>query len=264
VVAIRYISLTLAPASASVPQGAPSGIFATLADAAGTPLALRTVFFTVRTLVVPATTNALGQAPLGSVDLPPGSYSVRAAFGTTSVASVTQTDSRYNASTSASGTLVISGATDTTPPVITPSVTGTLGQNGWYTSDVAVSWTATDAESAIASSSGCGPTTITADTSGTTLTCSATSAGGSASQSVTIKRDATAPTVTITSKPPASTTSTSASFAFSSSESSTFACQLDAGAFVACSSGQSYSGLAVGTYSFTVQATDPAGNVGSA
>ena len=34
---------------------------------------------------------------------------------------------------------------DTTPPVITRTVTGTLGQNGWYTSNVAVSWTATDA-----------------------------------------------------------------------------------------------------------------------
>jgi hypothetical protein len=61
--------------SATVPVGAPSGIIATLSDVIGTPLALRTVFFTVGTLVVPATTNALGQAPLGSVNLPPGSYS---------------------------------------------------------------------------------------------------------------------------------------------------------------------------------------------
>ena len=84
---------------------------------------------------------------------------------------------------------------DTTAPVITPNVVGTLGNNGWYTSDVTVSWTITDAESSITSSSGCVPTTINTNTAGTTLTCAATSAGGSSSQSVTIKRDATAPTI---------------------------------------------------------------------
>jgi hypothetical protein len=87
---------------------------------------------------------------------------------------------------------------DTTPPAITPVVTGTLGNNGWYTSDVTVSWTVVDDESAISSTSGCDPTTINSDTPGTTLTCSATSAGGTASESVTIKRDATAPEVAVT------------------------------------------------------------------
>jgi hypothetical protein len=84
---------------------------------------------------------------------------------------------------------------DTTAPVITPNVAESLGNNGWYTSDVTVSWIVTDAESSITSSSACGPTTINTDTAGTTLTCAATSAGGSSSQSVTIKRDATAPTI---------------------------------------------------------------------
>lgn len=85
---------------------------------------------------------------------------------------------------------------DSTPPVITPNVSGTLGNNGWYTSNVAVSWTVTDPESAISSSSGCTTSTMTADTTGTTFTCTATSAGGTSSQSVTIKRDTTAPAVT--------------------------------------------------------------------
>ncbi len=94
-------------------------------------------------------------------------------------------------------TLRVAAATppaDTTAPVITQNVTGTLGDNGWYTSNVGVSWTVTDNESAISSSSGCGSTTISADTAGTTLTCTATSSGGTNSESVTIKRDATAPT----------------------------------------------------------------------
>ena len=43
----------------------------------------------------------------------------------------------------------------TTPPrSITPSVTGTLGNNGWYRSDVSVSWSVTDAESEITSTQG--------------------------------------------------------------------------------------------------------------
>jgi hypothetical protein len=90
---------------------------------------------------------------------------------------------------------------DTTAPVITPNVSGTLGNNGWYTSDVTVSWLVVDNESAVSSSSGCGPTTINTDTAGTTLTCSATSAGGTNSQSVTIKRDATVPTISGSASP---------------------------------------------------------------
>lgn len=39
--------------------------------------------------------------------------------------------------------------TDTTPPVITSTVTGTLGDNGWYVSPVTVSYTASDTGSGI-------------------------------------------------------------------------------------------------------------------
>ncbi len=93
-------------------------------------------------------------------------------------------------------TLVVNPPSDTTPPVITPNVSGTLGNDGWYVSDVTVSWTVVDNESEITSMSGCDPTTIASDTAGTTLTCTATSAGGTSSASVTIKRDATPPTIT--------------------------------------------------------------------
>jgi len=95
---------------------------------------------------------------------------------------------------------------DSTPPSITPSVSGTLGGNGWFVSDVAVAWTVTDAQSPLGSQTGCGPTTVVADTPGATFTCSAASAGGSAAQSVTIKRDATIPTVAIDDGVPTSTT----------------------------------------------------------
>lgn len=85
-------------------------------------------------------------------------------------------------------------ASDATPPVVVPTVTGTLGDNGWYTSDVTVTWSVTDAESAV-SSTGCANQSVTIDTPGVTFTCSATSAGGNTSESVTIMRDATAPDV---------------------------------------------------------------------
>ena len=87
---------------------------------------------------------------------------------------------------------------DTTPPVITPNVSGTLGGDGWYTSDVTVSWTVTDDESPVLFSSGCGTTVITADTSGSSFTCSATSAGGTSSATQSVKRDTTGPVVSFT------------------------------------------------------------------
>ena len=82
-------------------------------------------------------------------------------------------------------------AKDTTPPAITASVTGTLGANGWYTSNVGIAWTVTDAESRISKKTGCGTSSVTTDTAGATYTCTATSTGGTATQSVTVKRDAT-------------------------------------------------------------------------
>ena len=85
---------------------------------------------------------------------------------------------------------------DTTAPQITPTVNGTLGENGWYTGDVAVSWAVAEAESSSTlETTGCGAATVTTDTAATTFTCEAESVGGTASQSVTIKRDTTAPDV---------------------------------------------------------------------
>jgi hypothetical protein len=124
----------------------------------------------------------------------------------TAGASVTPGDYAINVSVSDSGagtyntsparfTLRVQAPADSTPPVITPNVSGTLGDNGWYTSNVVVTWSVVDNESPVSSSNGCGSTTISSDTTGTTLTCSATSAGGTGSNSVTITRDATAPSI---------------------------------------------------------------------
>lgn len=87
-------------------------------------------------------------------------------------------------------------AADASPPVIVATVTGTTGDDGWYTSDASVAWSVTDAESEITATSGCDAASVTSDTGGVTFTCSATSTGGTATESVTIKRDATVPVVT--------------------------------------------------------------------
>lgn len=84
---------------------------------------------------------------------------------------------------------------DTTPPVITSQLTGTLGNNGFYTSDVTVSWTVSDPDSAVTSTSGCTTSLVNVDTTGHTYTCTATSGGGTSSASVMVKRDATGPVI---------------------------------------------------------------------
>src|SRR5215208_1348175 len=90
---------------------------------------------------------------------------------------------------------------DITSPDIKAIIDGIQGSesNGWYISDVAVSWTVTDGESQINSTTGCDPTTITEDTIGTEITCEATSEGGPSSTTIVIKRDATAPNLSIDS-----------------------------------------------------------------
>jgi hypothetical protein len=86
---------------------------------------------------------------------------------------------------------------DTTPPVITPTVLPAPNQAGWNNSVVTVTWALTDPESGVASSSGCGSTSITSETAGTVVTCSATNGAGLiASKSVTIKLDKTPPSMT--------------------------------------------------------------------
>ncbi|HZO62057.1 MAG TPA: sigma-70 family RNA polymerase sigma factor [Gaiellaceae bacterium] len=75
--------------------------------------------------------------------------------------------------------------------------------------------------------------------------------------------DTTPPAVTIGSGPSGPTYDTSATFTFTADEAgSAFQCSLDGGAFSACSSPAAYSSLAAGPHSFSVRATDQAGNTG--
>lgn len=150
---------------------------------------------------------------------------------------------------------------DHTPPVITPTVTGTQGSNGWYTSDVKVTWSVTDPESDVSSKSGCDDATITTDTDGSTITCSATSAGGTNSASVTIKRDATLPTVSYAGNAASYTVDQSVAITCSASDAT------NPGSGLASSTCQNVSGAAytftIGTNTYSATAKDNAGNTGS-
>lgn len=82
---------------------------------------------------------------------------------------------------------------DSTAPVITPTITGTLGNNSWYINTVSIDWAVTDNESAVSMKSGCDSSMITVDTAGTSFNCTATSLGGTSSYPLTIKRDSANP-----------------------------------------------------------------------
>jgi hypothetical protein len=133
-----------------------------------------------------------------------GSFNNNKRYGIQDTTSTIYVQSNPTCTGNVGGCYNVATIFDNTPPAITPNITGTLGTNGWYKSDVKVSWTVTDPQSGIMTSAGCTPTDLTSDTGGTLLACSATNnAGLSNSASVTIKIDKTAPVINFTTRTPA-------------------------------------------------------------
>jgi uncharacterized protein YegL len=152
---------------------------------------------------------------------------------------------------------------DPTAPVITHNVTGTTGSNGWYTSDVGVSFTTEDPETGVASSTGCAAASITADTAGQPVACSATNgAGATSTDTVTIKRDATAPTLTVAGPITAEATSgAGALVTYAAPGAADATSGLAGSASCAPASGSLF---AIGTTTVVCGAVDNAGNAASA
>lgn len=91
--------------------------------------------------------------------------------------------------------LQIGPSIDTTAPVIGVSISGPMGNDGWYIGDVHLAWTVDDPESGVVNVTGCLEQTRTSDTA-EYVQCSATNrAGLSRNEWQQIKRDTTPPSI---------------------------------------------------------------------
>ena len=88
---------------------------------------------------------------------------------------------------------------DPTPPVVTPLITGTLGTNGWYVTNVTVNWSVVDPESIILETQGCDARTLNNGHRRHVLSrATRRSDGGETTVTITIRIDKTGPVVTAT------------------------------------------------------------------
>jgi Big-like domain-containing protein/IPT/TIG domain-containing protein len=144
---------------------------------------------------------------------------------------------------------------DETPPVVTATVTGTLGANGWYTSDVVVHWNIEETDSELLGVP-CPSSTQTTDVTSSVFTCVASSGGGETTQQIAIKRDATLPSIGI-AQPQAQTYMLGQIVAIQ------FSCSDATSGIASCTANQggNLNTSTPGTFSFVVTAVDHAGNV---
>ncbi|HWQ11260.1 MAG TPA: PxKF domain-containing protein [Roseiflexaceae bacterium] len=146
-----------------------------------------------------------------------------------------------------------------------PSINYTLnpaspdGSNGWYKSDVTLTWNVSEPESPNSlQKTDCVDQNITADQLETSYSCSATSAGGSAGPvSVSIKRDATAPTISGSISPAANSAGWN-----NTDVSVSFTCSDNLSGVASCGPDQTLSGEGAGQ-SVSGAAVDNAGNSAS-
>ena len=145
---------------------------------------------------------------------------------------------------------------DPTPPNVTPVITGTVGDLGWYRSNVTVNWSIVDAESIILSTTGCDSRTLTADTVGLRLECTAVSDGGETTVAKTLKIDKTAPAANANPSRPADSNgwyNHELSVGFSGGDATS--------GLASCSPSQTYGGPDTTGTSVSGSCRDQAGNV---
>jgi Tol biopolymer transport system component len=144
---------------------------------------------------------------------------------------------------------------DETPPVVTATVTGSLGANGWYTSDVVVQWDIEETDSELFEVP-CASATQTTDVTSRGFSCFASSGGGGITKQVVIKRDATLPSIGI-AQPQAQTYVQGQAMAIE------FSCSDATSGIASCTANQAgnLNTSTPGTFSFVVTAVDRAGNI---
>jgi hypothetical protein len=144
---------------------------------------------------------------------------------------------------------------DETPPVVTAAVTGALGTNGWYTSDVVVQWNIDETDSELFEVS-CPSGTLTTDVTSRVFSCFARSGGGATTAQVVIKRDATRPSIGI-AQPQAQ------SYVQGQTVAIQFSCSDATSGIASCTANQAgnLNTSTPGTFSFVVSAVDHAGNM---
>jgi hypothetical protein len=163
------------------------------------------------------------------------------------------------------------GPADAPGDTTAPDTTITSGPTGTITTKTAAFQFASEAGATFACSvdgaaytSCTSPRTLTDLSEGAhTFNVRASDAAGNTDQTPatrTFTVDTTAPQTTITSGPSGTVQPTTATFAFSSEAGATFSCSLDGGAYAACSSPRSLTGLSRTQHTFRVRATDAAGN----
>lgn len=251
-------SLTVTPASATIFANQATPFVAVVRDSDGRALGGKSVIFIVHnntdTFATSVIADFQGNASLGDVPLPTGTYTVDAYFSGTIPLnpSITLTDDYYESSSDLGSSLTITG--DHAPPTIT--VTATKADSTPYTADtwtnqtVTVHFTCTDIGSGVTSC----PADQVFSTDGVfTATGTATdNANNEASVSFgPIKVDKTAPTLSPTVTPnPVNLNGTATASAGAT----------DTGSGIATQSCGPVNTSTVGTKTVTCMATDVAGN----
>ncbi len=255
-------TLTVTPSSASVPANQATPFVAVVRDSAGRALGGKSVFFVVHnntdSFAASVIADYKGNAALGAVPLPPGTYTVDAYFnGTIPISpAITLGDDYYQSSSRLGSSLTLIG--DTTPPTITATAktaaNATYTAGTWTNQDVTVHFTCNDTESSIASC----PADQTFSTDGT-FTASGTAtdnANNSASVSFgPIKIDKTAPALAPVVTPNPVVLNGSATAVPGAT---------DTGSGVATQSCSPISTATVGVKTVSCTATDVAGNTSTA
>lgn len=139
-------SVAITPASVTITPGQSTGIVATLTDSLGRKLGGKPIVFSfttgTTTLERSVIADAWGDARLGVVDLPAGTYTVRASFGQGQTIAVA--DPNYSPSQSGTATLTIASTVAVAPVVVADmGVTG-LQEIGFRGNVVVINGTYTD------------------------------------------------------------------------------------------------------------------------